>query len=325
MIQKCVRGFLVRKAYQRFRQRLDTQILCFLQQIEMLSQDFFTKIVKTNYSVPYKPLEISSIKNPNRYAHKLSQYLFPPQSPLSSSFTILSPPLPPPNAPPSIKPSAITSSIALPPPPPALCLATRPSPHSRHLLSKANRSPSPSTSSISKFAQVRDIFARAEAAVSVNALHNHQHHHYHHPVPIKHHQISNSHTSSPQTLSIERNPSPKPVTVLDAVQQYQRQHINNHQPGYKRFSHLGAAAHSRPLNSHAQNHLKPRGIGAFISSNINNKLLLQNKQQPAPQQPPPPPPPPVTQATATSNYTSSSPKPITRVNAVGLMIIFFFL
>ena len=295
VIQKCVRGFLVRKAYHRFRQRLDTQILCFLQQIELLSQDFFTKIVKTNYSISFKNLEISALKNPNRYMQKFSQYLFPPSSPLSSTFTVLSPPLPPPNAPPSIKPSAVISSIALPPPPPALCLASRTSPQSRHLLSKANRSPSPSTSSVSKFAQVRDIFARAEAAAA-NVHHNHHH------APIKHH-IANSYTSSPPTSSIERNPSPKPITVLDAVQQYQRQYLNSHQPGYKRFSHFGGAANNRPINFHGQNHVKPRGIGAFISSNLNNKLLLQNKQLP-----------PVSQVNVTSNCTPSSPKPITRVS-----------
>ena len=63
IIQKCYRGFFVRKAFYRYRQRLNTQILCFLQQIELISIDFFTKIVKTNYSVSYKPIENLSNNN----------------------------------------------------------------------------------------------------------------------------------------------------------------------------------------------------------------------------------------------------------------------
>ena len=148
IIQKCYRGFIVRKAYYFFQQRLNTQILCFLQQIELISNDFFTKIVKTNYCVPFKSIEPLSINISygNRYAQKISQYFFPPPPPLPlpSSFTILSPPLPPPDAPTSIKPSIIISSIPLPPPPPALFLASRSSPQSRH--QAINRSPSPSTS-----------------------------------------------------------------------------------------------------------------------------------------------------------------------------------
>jgi hypothetical protein len=123
---------------------------------------------------------------------------------------------------------------------------------------------------------------------------------------MKHH-IPNSYTSSPQVSTIERSHSPKSVTVLDAVQEYQRQHINVHQPGYKRFAHLGGAIHNnRPMNSNGNLPAKPRGIGSFISSNINNKPLLQTKQHI-----PPPPQPPVAVA---SNYVSSSPKTITRVN-----------
>jgi hypothetical protein len=245
-------------------------------------------------------LEIQANHN-NKFVQKFSQYLFPPPPPLPlpSSFTILSPPLPPPNAPTSIKPSVISSGISLPPPPPALFLASRPSPQCRPSVTGNNRSPSPSISSVSKFAQVRDIFARAEAAAAAAA----NVHHYHH-IPIKHH-IPNSYTSSPQVSSIERSRSPKSVTVLDAVQEYQRQHINVHQPGYKRFAHLGGGIpNNRPMNFNGNHHVKPRGIGSFISSNINNKPLLQNKQQ----QPPP-------TTTVASNYiSSSSPKPITRVN-----------
>lgn len=254
--------------------------------------------------MPYKSLEVSLINN-NKYAQKFSQYLFPPPPPLPlpSSFSIQSPPLPPPNAPTSIKPYVIPSAVALPPPPPALFLASRPSPQNRHSFIGSNRSPSPSTSSVSKFAQVRDIFARAEAAAAAAA----NTHHYHH-IPLKH-PIPNSYTSSPQVSTIERSRSPKSVTVLDAVQEYQRQHINVHQPGYKRFAHLGGGIHNnRPMNFNGNPHVKPRGIGSFISTNINNKPLLQNKQ--------PPPLPP----TVASNYISSSPKPVTRVNSINLLV-----
>ncbi|CAF4483567.1 unnamed protein product [Rotaria sp. Silwood1] len=304
IIQKCFRGYLTRKAYYLYRQRLHTQILCFLQQIELISNDFFTKIVKTNYSVPFKTIESRSINisHNKKCIQKFSQYLFPPPPPLPlpSPFTILSPPLPPPDAPTSIKPSIITSSIPLPPPPPSLYLAARPSPQSRHPLIATNRSPSPSpsTSAVSKFAQVRDIFARAEAAI----VHTHHHHLLHHPpISIKNH-IQNQHTpSSHQVSSIERSRSPKSVTVLNAVQEYQRQHLNNHHVAYKRFGHLGGGIsasgggggiHNRAINFNANNYVRPRGIGAFIAN--NNKLLLQNKQTPS--------------AAALPNFVSASPK-----------------
>ncbi|CAF1008646.1 unnamed protein product [Rotaria sordida] len=293
-IQKCFRGFIIRKAYYLYRQRLHTQILCFLQQIELISNDFFTKVVKTNYSVPFKTIESCSINisHHKKCVQKFSQYLFPPPPPLPlpASFTILSPPLPPPDAPTLIKPSIITSSIPLPPPPPSLFLAARSSPQSRHQLIITNRSPSPSTSPVSKFAQVRDIFARAEAAAAAAVNSHHLHHHLHHlhhlhpsHIPIKNH-IQNQHApSSNQISSIERSRSPKSVTVLDAVQEYQRQHINNHHGAYKRFGHLGSGAgggiHNRPINFNGNNYIRPRGIGAFIAS--NNKAILQNKQTPS--------------------------------------------
>lgn len=261
IIQKCVRGFLVRKAFHRFEQRLNSQILCFLQQIDLISNEFFNKIVKTNYFVPTKHLETSSSIN-NKYAQKLAQYLFPPPPPLLlPSCAIQSPPLPPPNAPTTIKPAVIPASIALPPPPPALILAARPTPTQvRH-----NRSPSPSSvSSASKFAQVRDIFARAEAA---STPHYQQQH-----VPVKH-SIPQAHHAMP----IEQSRSPKPTTVLNAVHEYQRQHINNHQAAYKRFGHLGGGGLNRPMNFGGNSAAKPRGIAAFIT---NNKPILQTKQQP---------------------------------------------
>jgi hypothetical protein len=273
---------VVRKAYYLYRQRFGTQIRCFLQQIELISSDFFTKIVKTNYCVPLKAIEPPStnISHPNKYAQKFSQYFFPPPPPLPlpSPFTILSPPLPPPDAPTSIKTSMITSSIPLPPPPPALFLSSRASPQSRHQLpitTHSNRSPSP-TSSVSKFAQVRDIFARAEAAAA--GLHHHHNHHHHH-IPIKNPPSSVIIPSSHHASSIERSHSPKSVTVLSAVQEYQRQHINIHQAAHKRFVQLGGAVgvHNRPINPNGNNYFRPRAI-VPLSSNNNHKPVIQNKQ-----------------------------------------------
>ena len=311
IIQKCYRGFLVRKAYYLYRQRLHTQILCFLQQIELISNDFFNKTVKTNYSVSLKSIESYSINisQNKKYMQRFTQYLFPPPPPppppslpLPSPFTILSPPLPSPNAPTSIKPSAVTSAIPLPPPPPSLCVISRPSPQSRHQLittNCSNRSPSPSTPPVSKFAQVRDIFARAEAAAAAaNTYHYHYRHSHPHHIPIKNYvqnqQSSSTNSSSNQNLSIEQTRSPKSVTVLSAVQEYQRQHINNHHAAYRRFGHLGGAGgiHSRPSNFNANNYVRSRGAGSFISNN-NNKSLLKNKQ---------------TTSTVLTNCVSSSPK-----------------
>ncbi|CAF5202963.1 unnamed protein product, partial [Rotaria magnacalcarata] len=168
-------------------------------------------------------------------------------------------------------------------PPPSLFLAIRPSPQSRHQLITANRSPSPST--VSKFAQVRDIFARAEAAAVAANAHNF-HSHLHHQVPTKTHN-PNQHiplinSSSHQVLPIERNRSPKSVTVLNAVQEYQRQHINANHIGQKRFGLIPggppAIHNNRPININGNNYIRPRGIGAFISN--NTKPLFQNKQTP---------------------------------------------
>ena len=328
VIQKCYRGFLVRKAFLLYRQRLNTQILCFLQQIELISTDFFTKIVKTNYCVPFKPVDIRTthVAQQNKYVHKISQYLFPPPPPpppfplLSPSpYTIFSPPLPPPELPSSSKAAIITSSIPLPPPPPpALFLSSRPSPQPRHPLIGAghghgHRSPSPSASSVSKFAQVRDIFARAEAAVVVT--HNPPPFHHHH-IPMKVHppsigmssasnSLSHHHPPPPPPPAIESTRSPRSLTVLDAVQEYQRQHIKVHQPAHKRFVHLGAAAagglHSRVSNVIGNIGVRPRASAP--PNVINNKSHVPNKPVVVP-----------------SSFVSSSPKqqhqppkPITRV------------
>lgn len=303
IIQKCYRGFMVRKAYYLYRQRLSTQILCFLQQIELISNDFFIKTVKTNYSVGFKNIEPRTINvsHHKKYLQKFSQYLFPPPPPLPlpSPFSILSPPLPPPDAPALIKPSIITSSISLPPPPPSLFLASRPSPQPRHQVTTttttaaaANRPPSP----VSNFAQVRDIFARAEAAAvaAANVHHHYSHHNNNNYIPIKIHNqmahVSAINNPSQPVLSIEKTRSPKSITVLDAVQEYQRQHLSNHHAAFKRFGHCGIGApsgpvahapyHNRSVNFVGNNCVRPRGIGAFISSNAINKPMLQHKPAP---------------------------------------------
>ena len=301
-IQKCYRGFVVRKAYQLYRQRLNTQILCFLQQIELISNDFFTKIIKTNYSVSFKCMDSSApnVTHQHKYAQKLSQYFFPPPPPLPSPFAVLSPPLPPLDASCPVKSSTVSSSIPLPPPP-ALFLASRPSLQSHVPSASANRSPSPSPSSgVSKFAQVRDIFARAEAAAA--GIHHH-HHHYHHPPPpppppptshFHHHQHIplKPHTNNqlPPVLappinpishlapSMERIGSPRSLTVLNAVQEYQRQHINNQQAAQRRFSHLGGGIHIRPPNPNGNMYLKSRGIVPMPPN--NHKSFLPNRPAP---------------------------------------------
>ncbi|CAF1580482.1 unnamed protein product [Adineta ricciae] len=299
-IQKYYRGFIVRKAYSLYRQRLQTQILCFLQQVELTSNDFFTRIVKTNYCVPTKSMESSLINqcNYNKYMQKFPQYLFPPPPLLplpSSSFLMLSPPLPPPDAPTSIKPSVVSSVIPLPPPPPALFLVSRSSPRPRQQITVPHRSPSPlSSSSVSKFAQVRDIFARAEAAA---ATHSHHYNHHHHFIPSKHSIQNQPIVPPPPSVNsvsplIAQTRSPRSTTVLDAVQEYQKQHINNHQPTYRRFGHSSAYNNNRPIHFNGNNHLKPRGIASFITN--NQRPLLQKKQTPP---------------TLFPNYMSSSPKP----------------
>ncbi len=227
IIQKYYRAFRFRKGFHHYKQRLNTQMLCFLQQIELINNDFFTKVVRTNYCVASKSILNHQIKN------KLIQHLFPP--------------------PPQF--SELANLIKIP---------TVLSP-SRH---QSNRSPSP-TSSVSKFAQVRDIFARAEAATSVIT---------HHPIPIKNHIPANP---PPPPLLPTPTIEQKSLTVLNAVQEYQRQHINIHQPVFKRF----VSASSNPNRSPNIAGLRPRVIG-------NNKL--QNKQSiPA--------------------YATSSPKMMTQV------------
>jgi hypothetical protein len=326
VIQKCFRGFIIRKAYQLYRQRLHTQFQCFFQQIELISNEFFTRVVKTNFCTPMKSVACSSAYMPQqmKYAQKMAHCLFP-LLPLSQRLPsplpigITSPPLPPPDAPTTIKVSTVTSSIPLPPPAPALFLSSRPSPQSRHPLIAVpqlhrSSSPSPSSPIVSKFAQVRDMFARAEAVATGSQHHHHHHHHHqaahhHQYIPTKAHPMasilsSTNNLSSHPAPSIERTLSPRPVTVLNAVQEYQKQHIKIHQPAHKRFNHLAGvtgALHHRPTNINGNICLRARNT-VPLNVNNNNKAFLHSKPTIAVAQPhlsplpklQPPPPKPLT-------------------------------
>ncbi|CAF5092701.1 unnamed protein product, partial [Rotaria magnacalcarata] len=81
VIQKCYRGFHFRKACSLYKQRLNIQMLCFLQQVELLNNDFFIKTVRTNYCVPLKSIE-SMTHNHKQSNNKIVQHLFPPPPPL---------------------------------------------------------------------------------------------------------------------------------------------------------------------------------------------------------------------------------------------------
>ena len=242
IIQKSYRGFFFRKTFRQYKQRLHIQMLCFLQQIELINNDFFTKIVRTNYCVPFKSIEsIGQVQLIQKQSNKLFQHLFPPPPPLPlpMKFENFSPVV-----------SRSLESVQIPPPP-------LPS----ALLFSSNRSPSP----VSKFAQVRDIFARAEAATSIIT---------HHASPIRNPVLSNI-ISSHTIPSIERSRSPKAASVFNAVQEYQRQHIHHPQQIPKRFiqlNHNGSASANRSPNIGA---LRSRSI---TNSNPNNNKLL-NKQQ----------------------------------------------
>ncbi|CAF5184693.1 unnamed protein product, partial [Rotaria magnacalcarata] len=136
--------------------------------------------------------------------------------------------------------------------------------HHSILTSNSNRSPSP-TQSISKFAQVRDIFARAEVTTSVTTHNNNNN-------AIKNHISINSTTS--QTIPcVEQCRSPKATTVLNAVQEYQRQHINVHQPAFKRF---GQFNHSIIANTNRSSNINGARIRPSGPNSLNNNKL-QNK------------------------------------------------
>ncbi|CAF1085415.1 unnamed protein product [Adineta ricciae] len=248
-IQKSYRGFRFRKVFHLYEQRLNTQILCFLQQIELINNDFFIKIVRTNYCVPMKSIMTSQINN---------KHFFPPPPPL---------PLPSP---------LMHSDIPIPILPPPSSFGISPARSHSMLTSRSNRSPSPVVFG-SKFAQVRDIFARGGGGGGPTTA-------AYPSAPIR-----ASLPSLSAIPSLEQTRSPKTVTVLNAVQEYQRQHINNHQSNLKRFTqfHSGVVAN---LNRSATNGgLRSRNTG--LNNNANKCPVKQNlpayvtsspKQQPKP-------------------------------------------
>jgi hypothetical protein len=191
-------------------------MLCFLQQIDLINNDFYIKTVRTNYCVPFKSITNSHINN---------KHFFPPPPPLPLHPDV------------SILPS---------------------SRHPLMLTSRSNRSPSP-TLSISKFAQVRDKFARAEVVTA--------------SIPIK-----TSTPCLPTIPSLEKTRSPQSLTVLNAVQEYQRQHINNHQPAFKRFTQINNGNRSPNIAA-----LRSRGIAP--NNKFPNKPSLPAYVTSSPKQP----------------------------------------
>lgn len=245
-----------------YKQRLNIQMLCFLQQLELINNDFFTKTVRTNYCVPLKSIEsTTNAYLNNKQAYKLLQHLFPPPPPLPLPTTneIFSPSLP--------HQSDLSNSIRIHPPSSALSFPTRSSPSCHHTILPCPSSP------VSKFAQVRDIFARAESTKPIKN---------HHSIPTKTH-LGSSHIIS----SIEQCSNSKPANVLNAVQEYQRQHINISQPPYKRFIQVNNNSNvNRSPNIGA---LRPRAA-SHVGLNNNNNNKFQHKQNlpayttPSPQQ-----------------------------------------
>lgn len=242
------------------------QMLCFLQQIELVNNDFYPKLVRTNYCVPMKSIETftnlpvfptpTHVPMISKQIQKTFSYLFPPPPPL---------PLPSPlsemtTAPKTNEISNSSNTFQLP-------------------RSTVHRSPSPLRTS-SKFALVRDMFARgggsgggsATAGSSSGLMTN----------PTKHMFTSMSNHSSQGTPAFETSRSPKMnTTVLNAVQEYQRQHINNRQSALaKKFAHLGVTSHrsattnnlfrAKANNNPIQNKLTP----TVLSPKQNNKSAI---------------------------------------------------
>ena len=301
IIQKCYRGFRFRRVFGHYRQRLDTQMLCFLQQIEFINNDFFTKIVRTNYCVSLKAIESLPSPRPHVNNHRQSSkplhYFFPPPPPLPlpSPFSVGGPTSAAPEASAHLKNLPPISLVPTPPPPPPLPPPAATFFPARH---RVYRSPSPSTS---KFAQVRDMFVRGEgSAVSASGGVS--------TTTIIHAQPPTKHPpSSSQTLpSIDQSRSPKALTVLNAVQEYQRQHINNHQQASKRFSHLGIGG---SVNGVRPAHVGNQRSRATIQSNCNLpkpqiKQCLSMQAAPSPKQ------------QQQQQQQQQSAKPITRVATV---------
>ena len=117
---------------------------------------------------------------------------------------------------------------------------------------------------------------------------------------------------------MERDGSPRPLTVLDAVHEYQRQHINIHQPAYKRFSHivsgLSGPLHHRPNHFNGNAAMKPRPVAPI---NIHqNKSYPHNKPTVVPS----------TFAISSSpKQQHQSSKPITRVSDRRLRFFYLYI
>ncbi|CAF4395627.1 unnamed protein product [Adineta steineri] len=84
----------------------------------------------------------------------------------------------------------------------------------------------------------------------------------------------------------EQNRNTKSATVLNAVQEYQKQHINHHQPAIKRFNQFNNNAISNINRSSNILGLRSRAIG--LNNKFPNKQNLpayvttSPKQQPKP-------------------------------------------
>ena len=264
IIQKYYRGFLFRKALNLYKQRLNTQMLCFLQHIELLNNDFFMKIVRTNYCVPLKSVDTKTNYHINaKQLNKLLQHVFPPPPPLPfpSTIGVFPPPLSHTVSLNSMKIQMNAPSV------PSASAALSPSRHRLISTSHSNRSPSP-TPSISKFAQVRDMFVRAEAKPSVTN---------HHPIPMKTH-VSINPTTLHTSPSNEQDHSLKATSVLNAVQEYQRQHINIYQPHFKRLTQSGSGAMNNAYRLPNFGGIRSRGNTPF---GLNNNKLQNKQTQPS--------------------------------------------
>ncbi|CAF0769334.1 unnamed protein product [Didymodactylos carnosus] len=87
IIQKTYRMHVVRKAFNELlmdKQRLQTQILCFLQQIELINSEFYSKIVKSNFNAMVKS------NNNNNKIYGNNFFPPPPSSPLFSQLRLFS-------------------------------------------------------------------------------------------------------------------------------------------------------------------------------------------------------------------------------------------
>jgi hypothetical protein len=199
IIQKSFRGYRSRKVLSNYKQRLHMQTHCFLQQIEFVNHDFYTRHVRTNYCVTRK--SIDSLCHSPLTDHQFKPlvktcFLMPTPLPLPSLFANA------PNVNETCRATVQTSAVRL---------------HARR-----STSPLPSTS---KFAQVREMFARAQPTGLSCSI----------PTKTSLPSVNLSAVVVPSTEIVECT-SPKATTVLHAVQEYQRQHIRIHSMASKRFT-----------------------------------------------------------------------------------------